>query len=235
MKSDMETMRTNMANLKDMAKQSAEQASTGEITINGAVAAMEEIKVQAARIGEIIGLITDISEQTNLLSLNAAIEAARAGEGGRGFAVVADEISRLADRTSVSVKEIEQLIQLTSRAVSNGSDRISNAVSNFKDITGRVGQIDQSSDTLAGMVENLLNRAEDMAKTTRIVTDLAADIENASQEQKRAMTEINDNVQSINQKSQVVGESSEDLFRLVKDLNDQAEQLKNLVGQFRVG
>lgn len=235
MKSAMETMRSSMNELKDMARRSAEQASSGEATVNGAVRAMEEIKNQAARISEIIGLITDISEQTNLLALNAAIEAARAGEGGRGFAVVADEISRLADRTSQSVKEIEQLIQLTTRAVSNGSDQITNAAQNFNDITTRVGQIDISSDSLDMIVEDLLRRAEEVKGTTEIVTHLASDIENASQEQKRAMTEINDNVQSINVKSQIVGESSEDLLHIVQDLATQSEQLKNLIEQFRVG
>lgn len=235
MKEAMEGMTKSMAGLKDMARISSDQASTGETTVNEAVNAMEEIKTQAVRIGEIIGLITDISDQTNLLSLNASIEAARAGEGGRGFAVVANEISRLADRTSESVKEIERLIQLTTQAVMNGSDRITKAARNFKDISDRVGQIDRSADTLNQIVNALLLQADEVRVTTETVTELASEIENASLEQKRAMVEINDHVQSINQKSLIVGESSEDLSQLVRELTTQAEQLKNLVQQFNVG
>lgn len=234
MKEGMESMQQSMAQLKDIARHSAEQAVLGEKTVNESVHAMNEIKKQAVRIREIIEIITDISEQTNLLALNAAIEAARAGDEGRGFAVVADEISRLADKTSVSVKEIEQLVQLTTHAVSDGADQITTAANNFNTITKRVEMIDESSVSLSGIVTDLLKRAEEVRQTTGIVTNLASDIENASTEQKHAMSEINENMQSINRKSQTVGESSENLLQLVKDLSSQSEQLKNLVEQFKV-
>lgn len=230
----MKNMESSMIDLKNLAKESSERASSGESTINQAVSAMQEIRNQANRIGEIINLITEISEQTNLLSLNAAIEAARAGEGGRGFAVVADEISRLADRTGESVKEIEKLIKLTTAAVENGSLQFSNAAQNFTDIIHRVNSIDESTSGLMSSVKMQVEKANTIGMTTNKVTDIASEIENAAQEQKRAMVEMNENIQSINGRSQSVGASAEELTVLVKEMSTQADYLENLVRQFKV-
>ncbi len=230
----MESMQKNMGDLKNLARDSAGRASVGEATINQAVTAMQEIRTQSARIGEIVNLITEISEQTNLLSLNAAIEAARAGEGGRGFAVVADEISRLADRTGESVKEIEKLIKLTGQAVENGSVQFADAANNFKDIMHRVTSIDNSVTALMNAVQEQVNKTVEIGETTKKVTELAMEIENAALEQKKAMAEMNENIQSINGRSMSVGESADYLAGLVKYMSNQADFLNNLVSQFKL-
>jgi methyl-accepting chemotaxis protein len=230
----MVDMQTDMDKLKGLAMESSDRATEGEATINQAVAAMQEIRSQAARIGEIINLITDISDQTNLLSLNASIEAARAGEGGRGFAVVADEISRLADRTGDSVKEIKKLIDLTGHAVENGSVQFSMAAGHFKDIIHRVTAIDTSATNLQSTVKELVNKGQGIGEGTKRVTDFARDVERAAMEQKEAMTEMNQNIQTISERSQSVGRSAEDLASLVREMAQQAEFLKNLVSQFKV-
>ncbi len=230
----MMNMQTDMDNLKSLARESADRASSGESTINEAVSAMQEIRSQSARIGEIVNLITDISDQTNLLSLNASIEAARAGEGGRGFAVVADEISRLADRTGDSVKEIKKLIELTGKAVENGSVQFSEAAGNFKDIIHRVNSIDNSTSSLRATVIDMVERAGKIGETTKRVTEYATNVERAAIEQKDAMSEMNQNIQIISDRSQSVGNSAEGLVSLVKEMAEQSDFLKQLVSQFKV-
>ncbi len=230
----MQSMEGNMDRLKGLARESSEKAHDGEKTINEAVLAMQEIRTQSARIGEIINLITDISDQTNLLSLNASIEAARAGEGGRGFAVVADEISRLADRTSDSVKEIKKLIDITEDAVLNGSLQFGEAANNFKDIIQRVSSIDESTSEILTTMHGIVDTAKHIGETTRKVTDFATEVEQAAREQKEGMVEMNTNIQSISDRSQSVGVNAEELAGLVREMGDQAEFLKNLVGQFKV-
>jgi methyl-accepting chemotaxis protein len=230
----MERMQKSMNDLKAQAKESSENAIRGETTINNAVTAIEEIKDRSARIGEIISLITDISEQTNLLSLNAAIEAARAGEEGRGFAVVADEISKLAESTNVSVKEIQALISQTVTAIEKGSIEFGDAARNFKDIMKQVEVINDASITVMDTVKEQTEMATLIRQTTGHVTDFASRVESAAEEQKKATGEMNENIQLMTSLSQSVGTSADDLSQMVGELQEHAEFLNTLVKKFQL-
>lgn len=109
-------------------------ARNGEDSLNSMNNSMQKINSSSDEMTSIVGIINDISDRINLLSLNAAIEAARAGDAGRGFAVVADEISKLADQTSLSIKDIESHIKLNNDEISRGAVTVKSAVSTISRI-----------------------------------------------------------------------------------------------------
>ncbi|MGO4855112.1 methyl-accepting chemotaxis protein [Phaeovulum sp. W22_SRMD_FR3] len=171
------------------ARQSAEKSNS---VVNDAVAAMGEIEQSSSKISKIIDVIDDIAFQTNLLALNAGVEAARAGEAGRGFAVVASEVRALAQRSSEAAREINGLITDSSRQVGRGVDLVHQvgqslavivkSVTNISDnvstiaasareqstgiseINLAVGQLDQTTQQNAAMVEETNAASQDLTK-----------------------------------------------------------------------
>ncbi len=126
----------------------AAMARTGEEYIIRMDRSMTEVSETSKEMSGILSMINDISDRINLLSLNAAIEAARAGEYGRGFAVVADEISKLADQTSTSVKDIATLIRKSDEEVRKGAAGVQDTVAVIRDI---LAGVEESNSMIAGV------------------------------------------------------------------------------------
>ncbi len=184
MAGSIEQVSQNASQSSDVAKQSVNLAAQGNEAVKKAIYGMDTIREQiqetskrmkrlgesSQQIGDIVELINDIAEQTNILSLNAAIQATMAGEAGRGFAVVADEVQRLAERSSNATKQIDALVKTiqsdTSEAISSMERSTTEVVSGAKlsqDAGASLEQIEAVSHRLADLINNISDAAKQQA------------------------------------------------------------------------
>lgn len=181
----------NSADSAEVARRSVQIATNGAGVVRQTIAGMDSIRDQiqetskrikrlgesSQEIGSIVELINDISEQTNILALNAAIQAASAGEAGRGFAVVADEVQRLAERSSSATKRIESLVQTiqadTNEAVSSMEQTTSEVVAGARlaeDAGTALGEIEKVSSDLSGLIEGISMAAQEQSNAASNIT-----------------------------------------------------------------
>jgi methyl-accepting chemotaxis protein len=193
----------NASNIAESATETSRIAKDGSLIVNDTVAKVRQISetvtasaqlmsslgIRSTQIGEIINVIKDIADQTNLLALNAAIEAARAGEQGRGFAVVADEVRKLAERTSKATAEIGTMINAvqdeTKKAVSameEGSKEVEKGVALATQAGGALGKIVESVNGLQTMVQQIATATEEMSAVSETISQDIERIANASKE-----------------------------------------------------
>jgi methyl-accepting chemotaxis protein len=235
---EMSTSATEVVNSVQDVTDKAEQANNyihdGKAMLIEAVSSVLSIKDEVETLGKTIGqlsnsseeignilnVINDIADQTNLLALNAAIEAARAGEHGRGFAVVADEVRKLAERSQKAIKEIETIILNLQKESSVASD-------NMKDASKKVE---------AGVVviRNTETMFESIVSSVDTITEASRHIETAVSEQVQAIHNINGNTQVLSNGVEQSNISVTEVSNTVSDLQHQTENLSMLVSRFKV-
>jgi twitching motility protein PilJ len=198
MAKSMEHMSQSAEQSAEVARGSVSTAKRGADAVHDTITGMDDMREQiqetakrikrlgesSQQIGEIVELITDIAEQTNILSLNAAIQAAMAGEAGRGFAVVADEVQRLAERSGEATKQIAELVKTiqadTNEAVASMEQATNGVVeaTRLADAAGQaLGEIESVNEQLASLIVDIANDARTSSESATVVSGSMAQIQ----------------------------------------------------------
>ncbi|MCW7502957.1 methyl-accepting chemotaxis protein [Leptospira paudalimensis] len=237
---EMTTIKSSIANIEkallqltELSDQSTSLANSGNRSIQNTDMTMTEIRSVTKEITGIIDLITEISERTNLLALNASIEAARAGDAGMGFAVVAEEISKLADKTQSSVKSIKKLIDKSHLVVNEGSTHVMEAVSALSEI---VGQSKRMNNAVTHLKEEMTTQSKSLLSVTSELNgleEMARTIELSSREQKKASEDMVNTVNTLSGSAQELANNSEDLNQVSQKIGDIATNIAKITNTFR--
>jgi methyl-accepting chemotaxis protein len=234
MAASIQEVSRNTAQTADSAKQAKDETERGNNIVSTTVDSIAILKAEIQKVAEVISsveeesrqigsvldVINRISEQTNLLALNAAIEAARAGEQGRGFAVVADEVRTLSKCTSESTQEIQKIIERLQRGT--------------KDAVTASDEVSRKSIDTVNHVQNAATALKSIAGAVNTINNMALLIAAATHEQSATAEEVNEKIVSTNQSVEESAVAAEQTAIASTDLAKLAADLQQTVSQFKV-
>ena len=203
---ELEKLIARIGEVADVVKQAAEQIG--------------RLEGESEKISNIVSVIKDIADQTNLLALNAAIEAARAGEAGRGFAVVADEVRKLSERTALSTGEIAQMVG----AIQNSTREVVAEV-------GRGVLLVEEGVSSARQAGEAVARLREMAQE---VSRIVASVDDALREQSAASTDVAKKVEDVATQAEAASAVANQTSRAAASMAETAHDMQQLVGRFRI-
>ena len=235
---EMSATSNDIANNCQLASEGSQQASAAAVSgarvvdetirvmnsiserVTSSARSVESLGSRSDQIGEIVGTIEDIADQTNLLALNAAIEAARAGEQGRGFAVVADEVRALAERTTRATREIGEMIKAIQQ-----------------ETHGAVVAMDEGVSEVARGSEKAADSGKALEAILQQITDVTTQIHQvatAAEEQTATTSEISSNMHQITDVVAQTSRGAQESAAAASRLSSLADDLRRIVSQFKV-
>jgi len=222
---DLAVSSANKANKAAQEGQKVIESSSQQMLLlvkemESAVPIVNELASNNESIIEILAIIEGISEQTNLLALNAAIEAARAGEHGRGFAVVADEVRNLASRTQNSVSQIREVI--------------SGVQSGTINVVTTINEGNQLANETASLIQIAVQQLNEISNSVTEISEMNSQIVSTAQEQKSASVDVNQSVLNIKELSVEILKQAESSEAISKEIANQSSEQQSLVSQFKV-
>jgi len=193
---------------------------------------MEKINQSSRQMTEILGLINDISDRINLLSLNAAIESARAGEHGRGFAVVADEISKLADQTAKSIKEIDALIRRNGVEIKDSMDNAAKTVETIASMVAGVGTVRDMMDKSYRRIEAQIQNNYMVTEESKEIGERGREVNVAIARHKEELELLVNSISNIKESSQYFSYLTSRIVNNSQELISSASTLKGTIDSF---
>ena len=197
-----------------------DKATLARESMDRLVEEVSRLEKVAEEITGALALINDISEETNLLSLNAAIEASRAGEAGKGFAVVSDEIRGLAERSLTASKEVRDVVEGVMASLKDVVSSIQEGSSLVQDLTGDIQGLRMTFHLIASSVEQ--------------VADKMLAVSTASEEQSQVITELTHQVSEVSRSGSEVASAAQELARINDEIKARMEELRRTMEEFLV-
>jgi methyl-accepting chemotaxis protein len=217
----------------DLTQSISGKITAGEESLKKTGEIMMKINKSSSEMTSIMGIINDISDQINLLALNAAIESARAGEAGRGFAVVADEVSKLADKTTSNITDIDALIKTNDLEIKNGIASVNNTI-------GLINEIIREITAISVMIQKMFQKMQDQvavnenvhreSDTMKTLLEQIHETINLHTEAVKGLDRIISGIQSLS------GENSASVMKMadgIREIDGMSGSLASMVGLFK--
>lgn len=223
----VEEMTASVAEISKTAAGSAGAAREAARIGEGTGQLVQALRQSAQEIGQVIGVIEDIADQTKLLALNATIEAARAGEAGKGFAVVASEVKELAGQTALSTEDIRRKVQTI-------QDHTARATSSIDRIIQVIRQVDELSQTIAAAVEQQSATTNEIARHVSQAAAAASQVSQMTGRTAATNKEVNRTIGDVSNAAEGTAGGADQVQKAAYELSQLAEGLQTLVRQFKI-
>lgn len=230
----MQTVSSSALNVVESMKRVETGAEEGAALVENTFQGMQNIENFYERINNVIQLISDIADQVNLLSLNASIEAARAGDYGRGFAVVAEEISKLADKTGSSVKEISDLINIGNVEVKSNKEKVLHMKSSFGQIMERITEAAENINGFILMINDRVNESLEIKESIKTISELSKSMSESTGKEIQNTASVSETIDSTNSAVQDFVVKSEKLTGLSAELQGMAKSLDESLNMYKI-